>query len=331
MTKTEEDIFQIAKTAELLGFAEKKFLITGATGMIGRVLTSALLRITDATNIFAVSNNLERIKLHYKDSGIRCYSFETISDICDDVDYVIHLASPTSSEYLKEKPIETIFFMLDSTKAVLDFSKRHHSRLLYISSMEVYGEVLDDNPKKEEHLGYISLNNTRSSYPEAKRMCELLCYSYFKEYGVKAYSARLAQTFGAGTAQDDPRLFGYFGRCIVNSSDIVLKTKGESYGNYCYISDAINSFFYILSNGKEGLTYNVVGDNSRFTILELAKLVSNNIGKGKIKVRHEISDTSIFPNPTKLNMDNSRIKALGWKPRFTVIDMFNRMIESWKE
>ena len=331
MGRIEEDRKYIVSEATKLGFSNKSFLVTGSTGMIGRILVNSLSKITSANKIYVLGLNLEEVKELYKDKDFNKTSFNQLDSIVGDIDYIIHLASPTNPTCLKEKPIETIDFIYFSTKTILDFALKHHSNVLYISSMETYGEVYDEILRNEKQLGYIDLSNTRSSYPEAKRLCELLCYSYVQEKGLDVKCARLAQTFGAGTIQSDPRVFGYFARCAVNGEDIVLGTRGDSFGNYCYIADTLSAFFYILANGASGETYNVVGDNARCTILELASFVKTNIANNKIDVKFNLSLGAKYPNPTKLNMGNSKLKSIGWIPKYNLEDMFSRMIASWKE
>lgn len=331
MKKIDEDREYIVSKARKLGFSNKSFLVTGATGMIGRILVDSLRQITPEDKIYVLGMNLEESNEVYKKSKVNKTSFGDLNSINYDIDYIVHLASPTNSKFLKEKPIETIDFIYTSTKQILDFAFKHNSKVLYISSMEAFGEVYDEIVRNEKQLGYVDLNNTRSSYPEAKRLCELLCYSYSYEYGLNVKCVRLAQTFGAGTIESDPRVFGYFGRCVVNNENIVLGTKGDSYGNYCYIADTLCAFFYVLANGKNGETYSIVGDGCRCTILELAGLVKSKIANNKIGIEFNLSLGSQYPKPTKLNMDNSKLKSIGWKPKYNLEDMFVRMIESWKE
>jgi len=332
MKKIDEDKKYIISEACKLGFQNKSFLVTGATGMIGRIFVDVLRQLTSENRIYVLGLNLEEVNEVFKDTNVNKTSFDNLDNIGDvEIDYIIHLASPTNSKFLKEKPVETIDFIYSSTKKILDFALNYNSIVLYISSMESYGEVFDEDIREEKQLGYVDLTNTRNSYPETKRMCELLCYSFSQEYKLDVKCVRLAQTFGAGTIKSDPRIFGYLARCAINNENIVLGTKGESYGNYCYIADTLTAFFYALANGKSGETYNVVGDNCRCTILELANLVKTKIANNKIDIEFNLSLGNQYPKPTKLNMDNKKIKSIGWTSKYGLEDMLTRMVDSWKE
>ena len=70
----------------------------------------------------------------------------------------------------------------------------------------------DEMPLTEEMQGYVDPLNVRSSYSMGKRMCECMCVSAYKEYGVPVKIARLAQTFGAGIAASDNRVFAQFAK-----------------------------------------------------------------------------------------------------------------------
>ena len=98
---------------------------------------------------------------------------------------------------------------------------------MFLSSMEAFGEVREEKLLDENALGTVDLSRVRSCYPESKRMCEMICTSYAKEYGVPAMSIRLAQTFGPGVDYDDRRVFAMMTRNAINGEDIVLATKGN--------------------------------------------------------------------------------------------------------
>ena len=81
----------------------------------------------------------------------------------------------------------------------------------------------------------------RSAYPLGKRAAEFLCAAYAAQFGVNVKVARLTQTFGAGVASDDKRVFAQFARSVANSEDIVLHTTGESAKPYCYSTDSVSA------------------------------------------------------------------------------------------
>ena len=226
MTYIEEDIKYVSNVAKKLGLNNKTFLVTGATGMIGKSFIGALRKITSDKKIYVFGFDLDDVTNAYGTLNVNLCSFHNIEKLKENIDFIIHLASPTSPKTLNEKPVETISFIYESTKQILELGRRCGSKILFISSMEVYGEVLDGNVRQEADLGYVDLKKTRSSYPEAKRLCELLCFSYSQEYQLNVCCARLSQTFGAGTNLNDPRIFGYLARCVLNNDDIKKEVLG---------------------------------------------------------------------------------------------------------
>ena len=94
--------------------------------------------------------------------------------------------------------------------------------------MEVYGAPSDDHKIDETHGTNLDTMQPRSCYPESKRLCEILCASWQKEYNVPVRVLRLTQTFGPGVRYDDGRVFAEFARCAMEGRDIVLKTAGAT-------------------------------------------------------------------------------------------------------
>ena len=266
---------QLVETKRKLNFEDKTFLITGAGGMIGKTIVESLLKYGKCSKIYVADLSEEIIWTNFRKCDVCFFDLNTeeLSKI-NSIDYIIHLASPTNSDFFINKPVETIDSIFSLTKKVLDLSIYFHSKLLYISSMEAYGFVSTSKSTDENKLGFISLDSVRSSYPEAKRIAELLCKSYASEYNVNVNIARLAQTFGSTTnLEKDKRIFAYVANCIKNNKDIELATDGKSFANYCYISDTIRALFYILKYGEPSETYNVSNKNCYISIKNMCKKI----------------------------------------------------------
>lgn len=313
----------------------KTILITGATGLIGSNLIHCLLALDcnikvvapirdlkKAVRIFS-QNELENIRLIECD--IVSYNYDALCDI----DFIIHCAAPTASKYFIEHPVETFDVIYSGTKVLLNYArKRQIKGFVYLSSLEVYGEIYDDSkPVCEDSQGYLDIMAVRSSYPMAKRAAENLCCLYAAEYGVPVMVARLTQTTGAGIALDDNRVIAQFARLATYGNDIVLHTTGESARPYCYTTDAVSAILYILFKGQKGNVYNVANENTYISARDMAEFVRVNFNPS-IKVRVELKNDMGYAPVTKLNLSTEKLKGLGWLPRYGLYEMFDRLIKS---
>lgn len=341
-----EDINDLIKNCDsLTSLNGKTILITGATGLFGSILVKSILQYNEITNnnikVIALGRNSEKMgKLFdkYKNNiNLKIYLSDINNkiNIEEDVDYIIHTAAITKSKLLIDYPVESTLTSIIGTKNILELAKEKNVQgMVYLSSMEIYGVFNESVTINEDMLGHIDLKNVRNGYAESKRICELLCNSYFKEYGVNVKSARLAQTFGAGVPLDDTRIFAAIARSVINNENIILHTLGLSEANYCYISDAINAIFTILVKGKNGESYNVSNEECHTTISNMAEMVCSQIANGSIKVIYDIpQDVSIngYAPDTKMKLSSEKLRELDWKPRYNLKDSYKRLILSYKE
>ncbi len=165
-----------------------------------------------------------------------------------------------------------------------------------------------------------------------KRMAECICRSYFSEYGVPIVIARLAQTFGAGFEPTDNRVYAQFARAAVSGQDIVLRTKGATVRNYCYLTDAVTALFLLCIKGAAGETYNVANEDTTCSIAEMAKIVEN-LSSGKTKVVFDLSadTTQLGYNPEmKIKLLSNKLQELGWKPQNDIQMAFKKAINGLK-
>lgn len=338
----EEDLTNMANSINLELFDNKTIFITGVTGLIGSLLTKAILKSNrerkSNIKIIGHARNKEKTEAIFNayllNSNLKFIYSDIINkiNIEDEIDYIIHCASMTQSKYFISNPVDTINIIVQGTSNVLNLAKEKNvKKMIYVSSMEVYGFISDTKELVEEdQLGFINPLLNRSCYSEGKRMAECLCSSFAFQYDLNISIARLAQTFGAGISKSENRVFAQFATSAINNKDITLKTKGESYGNYCYTSDAIRGLFTILEKGKSANAYNVVNENSTMQIKDMANLVAQKIAKNKINIIFDISDNSCYAPETKLRLSSKKINQLEWKAEIGLLESYQRMI-NWME
>lgn len=313
------------------------FFITGATGLIGSLIVKSFIwrNINKNANIkmfLLVRNKKTAIDMLGSGNNIE-YIESSIENLNYNInaDYIIHGASPTKSKFFTQNPVETLDISILGTKNVLEIAKNNSVKsMVYLSSMEMYGTMKDENVT-EDKIGKIEILNTRSSYSEGKRIAELYCYSYFSEYNVPVKMCRLAQTFGPGISKNETRVFKYFADCIINKRDIILKSTGETIINYSYTTDTILGILCILINGKDGESYNIVGEKTNMTILESAEWLLKEFENKNNRIICECNQKNDFAPDNKMILSNQKIKTLGWKSKISLKEGYKRLIKYIKE
>lgn len=313
------------------------FLVTGATGLIGSMFIKCLLRLNEVKNagvtIIAIARDSKKALRIFGDSEV-CWIYQDMQDsLCLKdyaIDYIVHCASSTSSRFYVEHPVETINTAYLGTNSLLYYAtERDVKGMVYLSSLESYGTVLEDHEMREEDTGIIIPTDVRSSYSLGKRAVECLCHCYAKEYGVHVRMARLTQTFGAGVSLEDSRVFAQFAKSIIKGENIIMHTKGESAKPYCYTIDAIMGIFYLLLKGQDGEAYNIANSSTYISIHDMAIFLANTFGSST-KVVVEEKDNMGYAPITKLRLNTEKLESLGWKPIYNLRDMYHHLIDYYK-
>ena len=334
----ERDIKEFAESFALSNdLADASIIITGATGLIGSSLIFCLTALQKGIKIIALVRNLAKAKERFSSEQLRhiqlieCDLVKFDYDSLGNVDYIVHCAAPTASKFFVDHPVETFSIIYEGTKVLLDYATRHKVKgFVYLSSLEVYGKINDDSKGVDECAqGYLDTLSVRSSYPMAKRAVENICCLYAAQYGVPVKIARLTQTTGAGIAKDDNRVIAQFARLAANGQDIVLHTSGESARPYCYTMDSISAILYILLRGNPGDAYNVANESTYISARGMAEYLQKNFNPS-INVKVEINENMGYAPASQLRLSSAKLRSLGWKPRYGLKEIFERLIEYLK-
>lgn len=333
-----DDFEKFASSFELAKDLEgTHFLITGATGLIGSSLVRALLALYREISITCPVRNLEKARTMYaadadKIEFIECDLLTYLLELKPNnvFQYIVHCASPTAGFYMVAHPVETYELAIESTRALLKHAYiTNVCGMVYVSSLEYYGQMFDDRVITEDMMGYVDMASPRSSYPLGKQAAEYLCVAYAHEYGVKVKVARLTQTFGAGIAATDNRVFAQFARSIIDNQDIILHTSGESAKPYCYTTDCISAILYILLKGERGEAYNVANEDTYISVKEMAEFLRDHFNP-QIEIRLEFHSEMGYAPVTKLRLSTEKLRSLGWTPKYDLKAMCMNLISSMK-
>lgn len=317
--------------------SNKIIFITGGTGLVGSALIRTLLGANAQKSlglkIYALVRSAEKARAMFsEDEALELIvgEIDPLPDIEVPVDYVVHAASPTSSQFFVDQPVETIKTAVQGTINVLDMAKtKGVQSFVYLSSMEVYGERHTDDSLTEDLPSIMRSLNVRNCYPQAKLICENLCISYFHQYALPCNVIRLAQTFGPGVPVSDNRVFAQFAKAVIGNQDIVLATAGETKRCYLYTLDAATAILTVMLKGEAGEAYNAANPATYCSILEMAKLVADRVADGAISVKVNAAGNATPGKylPThKWNLSADKLMTLGWKPTADLEHMYRKLI-----
>lgn len=322
-------------------FRDKTILITGATGRLGMYIVESINKADIDWNlnvtIIALARNEKKLEEIFGESLQLPNMHTLIQDITQpikwdgEIHYIFHTAGAASPQDFTKWPVDTLWGHVQGTRNVLEFAKEKKvEKVLYVSTVEVYGEWKTEAGIKEEDMGVMRCDNSRACYPEAKRLCETMLASYEAQYGIPYVGVRLCHTFGPGIALDDGRAFSEFIRNVIEGKDIILQTDGSAERTYTYVADAIGAMFLAFTKGKEHY-YNIANLNNLISIRDLAQLIAGLDSKEKVKVQFANGKTQKLNYlPFRLGIMNvERIKELGWKPQVGIEDAFRYTLESF--
>lgn len=307
----------------------KTILITGGTGLIGSFLIDVLKAADIGCTVLLFGRSEEKAKARFEEywnegwlKFVKWDAAEAISPRIERMDYVLHLASNTHPVAYATDPIGTIATNVIALNNLLAFAaERKASRFLFASSNEIYGENRGDVELfDEKYCGYIDCNTLRAGYPESKRCGEALCQAYIRQKGLDCVIARLTRTYGPTILPTDTKAISQFFRNAINGEDIVLKSEGKQHYSYQYVSDSVSGLLTVLLKGETGEAYNIADESGDITLRDLAALIAAQAGRKVVFDVPDSVESAGFSKATKARLDGSKIRALGWRPAYGIMD-----------
>jgi len=338
----DEDLNKIINS-ELIDWSKfegKNIFITGGTGLIGSLIVRAIQKRNETSDnkiklTLLVRDINKGIKLYGEDSNISYIegSVENVNIEDIGIDFIIHAASPTKSKFFVTQPVDTFNTIVLGTQRILELARTNNVEgMVYLSSMEMYGTMKSDSVTEQDQ-GYIDIKNVRSCYQEGKRAAEAYAFYYSMQYCLPVKTVRIAQTFGPGIdVLTENRVYKSFADSILKKKNIVLKSSGSTIINYGYTTDVVKGILCVLQKGKNGMSYNLVGDKSGMTIRTSAEWLAREFGEGQVEVVFDIpKENAGFAPDNGMVLENSLIRDLGWYPEYGVKDGYRRLLAYMKE
>ena len=268
----------------------RKALVTGAAGFLGSHLCDKLLAndiaVIGMDNLITGSmSNIAHLEGNPNFRFVHHDVCEFI-DIKEELDYILHFASPASPiDYLKI-PIQTLKVGALGTHNVLGLARAKNARILVASTSEIYGDPLV-HPQTEDYFGNVNTIGPRGVYDEAKRYLESITMAYHRYHAVDTRIIRIFNTYGPRMRLNDGRVIPAFMGQALRGEDLTVFGDGSQTRSFCFVEDEIEGIYRLLMSDYH-LPVNI-GNPVEMSMLDFAHAV--------IKASGSKSDI-MFMNPT---------------------------------
>ena len=280
----------------------KKYLVVGASGLIGSHLTQ---KLAENNTVYGVSRKV----LTYAHPNLLWFQHDLVRPLssCDlpkDLDAIIYLAQ---SEHFREFPEKTLaLFDVNVVRylELLDFAvKNGIKQVLYASSGGVYEQC--GTPFREEDK--LSISGSLGFYFGSKLCAEILSNAYSK--ALNAQILRFFFVYGPGQRPDMliPRLLN----SVKQRMPIKLDNESGIKINPIHVDDAVEAIISVLAIPNSEI-YNVAGEQI-YTIRAISEKMGELLKIDPIfEVNHKPESTiDIIGNILKL-------KETGWLPKINL-------------
>ena len=279
----------------------KKILVTGGLGFIGSNLIDLLIKknffvinvdkVTYSSNFY---NTREYIKnLRYKFIKCDLNNKSKLSKIIFKYKpiCIFNLAAEThvdrsidSPESFIKSNIVGVFNLLEIFRK---FSKNYKTRLIHISTDEVYGDILKG--RSNESFPF----RPSSPYAASKAASDHLISSYVRTFKIPAIVTNCSNNYGP--KQHPEKLIPKLIYNILHNKSLPIYGNGKNSREWIYVQDHCEALLKVFQKGKIGEFYNI-GSNKNLNNLEISKLLIK-IAKEKIKIGKNVKIKFVKDRP----------------------------------
>jgi GDP-L-fucose synthase len=292
----------------LKSFKDKRCLVTGGTGLIGRQVVEILSKAgayVDVVSLDSIDLNLPNVEVYQADLR----SNEECLDLVEGCDYVFHLAGIKGGVDAVAKSPATVFVpYLQFNTSVLEACRiKKVGKVLYTSTIGTYpnrevfieGEIIDGVPM-DSYAGW------------AKRMAELQIQAYKIQYGLKNFIAvRPANVYGPGDNFDPQNAMvipSLMRRIYSGESPLKIWGDGFAVRDFAYSKDVAEGII-LASHHLPDVPYLNLGSGTAITIRQLVETL-----REFISFDYEFDTTKPSGFPKRVMVIDKARNLIGYNP-----------------
>ena len=204
---------------------------------------------------------------------------QTISKLPKSAELVLHLAGQSSGEMSFDDPVADLEKNTISTLNLIRYGIAiNASKLVYASSMSVYGNVPDAPISEDEHVAPLSC------YGVGKLAAENYLNVFCKQ--LPSVSLRMFNVYGPGQDMTNLRqgMVSIYLAQALRSKHIVVKGSLDRFRDFIYIDDVVDAWFRVATLEDIGSNTINIATGARTTVAQVLEAVQSHVAGTTVEV-----------------------------------------------
>jgi GDP-L-fucose synthase len=320
-------------------YKNKKVLVTGGTGLIGRQVVDLLVNEGADVTVLGLDDLKLNNKVFYRKFDLSCStyfdSFNELQSILSpsppywqEWDYIFHLAGIKASPKITlERPATMSITPLMINTNVLEACRINGIKnVLFTSSIGAYS-----NEASLDHAGNYKWNLAEDKaylgepmdfYPGmVKRMAEYQIQSYEKEFSLNYCVMRLTNNFGIGdNFNPDNGMFisSLMAKVLRGDNPVEIWGDGSNIRDFAYSKDTARGILHMMLNHKDTQPINLGG--TKASVKEIVETLQSIV---PFEAHYNPQQASGIKERV---LDTTKALNLGYKPSYT---LYESLKETW--
>jgi len=295
-----------------------RYFVTGCAGFIGSALTERLLSrghqvVGYDTFSTGRAGFLNRARQHPGFRLVRAdlLDAKTLTESMREADFIYHLAANADVRFGTERPRKDLEQNTIATHNVLEAMRQSGvSRIAFTSSGSVYGEAsLVPTPEAAPFPVQTSL------YGASKMAAEGLITAYCAGFGFQSFIFRLVSILGERYTHG--HVLDFYRQLRADAHRLRVLGDGRQRKSYLHVEDCVDAMVTAVDKARALVNIFNVGCESSCEVNESVGWICNALGVTP-QIEYGGGDRGWPGDNPLIVLDTSRIRALGWRPRFAI-------------
>lgn len=300
-------------------------VVTGGLGFIGKHFVRRSLsegRIVKNVDLVSYAADLNALREFEDHPGYRLIRADIRTlDFLPECDVIVNFAAESHVDNSISNAHNFCTTNVLGVQNLLELTRRKRSCerpiFLQISTDEVYGDIREGCHSEQDML--IPSN----PYSATKASADMLLKSWGRTYGISWNIIRPANNYGMH--QYPEKLIPKSSWRMKRGRPAIMHGDGSYVRSWLHAEDTVDAILTIIEKGERGTIYNA-GGSIELRNIDVLKAIAKILVVPEEKAWTAVEDRS--GQDVRYSMEDSRLRALGWKPRRDFHDELVSIVET---